>query len=120
MKQYIGYVGDPKEPISDESVVFTALYNLLYEKSQEEPDKGIIVYGGDSNRRKVRWPRVLQMAHMLEDFFVMRRQRCGKEICQNCKHWESISEVSPWMGECKKYIKRMHALERCKRWKESS
>lgn len=120
MKQDIGYIGEPKAPISDESVVFTAVYNLLYEKLQEEPHKGIIVYGGNSSKRKVSWSKVLRMAHMLEDFFSLRRQRCGEEVCQTCKHWESISEVSPWMGACKKYTKRMHALERCKKWRESS
>lgn len=120
MKQKIGHVGSTEELISDAQVVFHAVYNLLYEKIEQEPNKGIVVSKGNPNQRKVSWSKVLRMAHMLEDFFALRSQRCGEEVCQTCKYWESISEVSPWMGACKKYTKRMHALERCKKWRESS
>ncbi len=120
MKQKIGRVGSTKEPISDAQVVFYAVYNLLYEKIEQEPNKGIVVSKGNPNQRKVSWSKVMRMAHMLEDFFALRSQRCGKEVCQTCKYWESISEASTWMGACKKYTKRMHALERCKKWRESS
>lgn len=120
MKQQIGYAGDPNRALTDEDVVFAALYNLLYEKTQEEPKKGIIASKGNPNQRKVSWSKVLRMAHMMEDFFILRRQRYGEETCQTCRHWESISEVSPWMGACKKYTKRMHAMEHCKKWRGSS
>lgn len=119
MKQKIGYVGSTEEPISDAQVVFHAVYNILYEKVEQEPNKGIVTSKGNPNQRRVSWSKVLRMAHMLEDFFLIRRQRYGEETCQACKNWESISEASPWIGTCKKYTKRIHALEHCKRWRAS-
>lgn len=116
MKQYIDTV-KTEEPITDVDVVFTALYNLLYEKIQEEPNKGIVVSKGNPNQRKVHWSKVMKMAHMLEDFFTFREMHHGDKTCENCMHWRSVSEVSPHMGCCKKHNKQdMHALHCCGGW----
>lgn len=119
MKQHIGTMADPNEPLSDISVVFCAVYNLLYEKIQEEPHKGIVVSKGNPNQRKVSWDKVMLMAHALEDFFIFRKQRTGCKECQLCRHWISISKASPHMGRCNKTgVELVHAYSSCKKFKQ--
>lgn len=118
MKQKIGTMLPPDEPVSDLGVVFCALYNLLYEKLEEEPHRGIVVSKGNPNQRKATWKEVMVMAHALEDFFVFRKSRTGCRECQRCKHWESISQASPHMGRCnKKGQDPVHAFSSCKKFK---
>lgn len=117
MKQKIGTMLGPEEPISDLDVVFMALYNLLYEKIETEPNKGIIISKGNPNQRKVLWKDVMRMAHALEDFFIFRKQRTGCQVCQLCKSWESISQASPHMGCCNKRKQEpVHAFSSCKKF----
>lgn len=116
MKQKIGNMQSPDQPITDIDVVFTAMYNLIYEKLEQEPDKGIVVCKGQPNQRKVKWKEVMSIAHMLEDFFAMREQRTGCKICEECAYWKSISVASPHIGECTKYGKRyLHKFNSCKK-----
>ena len=42
MKQKIGSMKSPTEPVTDLDVFFLAVYNLIYEKIETEPRKGII------------------------------------------------------------------------------
>lgn len=117
MKQKIGTMLSPNEPISDRSVVFCALYNLLYERIETEPNKGIIVSKGNPNQRKVSWKEIMVMAHAMEDFFLFRESRTGHKECQLCSHWESISKTSPHMGRCNKRGQwPVHALSSCKKF----
>lgn len=115
MKQKIGTMRSATEPITDLDVVFVALYNLLYEKLEQEPNKGIVVSKGNPNQRKATWKEVLSIAHALEDFFIFRTHRTNFRECQLCKSWNSISETSPHMGECRKKNRRyMHAFNSCR------
>ena len=117
MKQKIDTAKLKDELITDVDVVFTALYNLLYEKIQSEPNKGIVVSKGNPNQRKVKWSEVMKMSHMLEDFFTFREMHHGNRICKNCENWRSVSSASPHMGQCIKYSRRfMHSLHCCKNW----
>lgn len=116
MKQKIGTMKSPDEPITDLDVLFVAVYNLIYEKIEQEPNKGIVVSKGNPNQRKVTWKKVMQIAHMLEDFFIMREQRTGCKTCEECDHWKCISEVSPHIGVCTNYNKNhMHKFNSCKK-----
>lgn len=116
MKQKIGTLKPINEPITDLDVAFVAIYNVLYEKLEKEPNKGIIVSKGNPNQRKATWAEVMSTAHMLEDFFVMREQRTGCKTCEECKHWESISLASPHIGKCCKYDKLLvHKFHSCKK-----
>ena len=118
MKQKIGTMLPPTEPVSDLHVVFCALYNLLYEKIEAEPNKGIVVSKGNPNQRKVTWKEVMLIAHALEDFFIFRKQRTGFKECQMCEYWESVSQASPHMGRCnKKKQEPVHAFSSCKKFK---
>ena len=115
MDQKIGYTHNTTEPVTDLDVIFTAMYNLLYEKYEQEPKKGIIVSEGNPNQRKVTWKRVLKMAHALEDFFTLRKQRTGGTCCGECMYWSSLSEASPQLGKCAKYGKEyVHPYSCCK------
>lgn len=68
MKQEIGSMKEQTgEKVTDFDVVFTALYNLIFEKLQTEPGKGIIVCKGLPNQRRVKWEKAMKMAHTLED-----------------------------------------------------
>lgn len=117
MKQIIGCLKQPDDPVTDVDVVFTALYNLLYERIEQEPGKGIVVCKGQPNERKVKWSKVMTMAHMLEDFFAFRSMRVGDRICDTCRYWKSVSPMSPHMGRCTKHNKwPMHKLHCCKNW----
>lgn len=117
MKQRIGTVRPKDKPVSDKDVVFLALYNLLAEKAESEPNKGIVFSKGNPNQRKVTWKEVIIMAHALEDFFIFREQRTGCDVCQLCKHWESVSKASPHMGRCnKKGTEPVHAFSSCKKF----
>ena len=119
MKQHIDTLRPYDDPITDIDVVFTAMYNLLYEKIQNEPNKGIVVSKGNPNQRKVLWSDVMRMAHMLEDFFIFREMHHGDQTCGNCKYWTSVSKASPHMGHCNKHNKaNMHALHCCGGWCE--
>lgn len=116
MKQKIGCL-KVEEPISDVDVVFAAVYNLIYEKLETEPNKGIIISKGNPNQRKVRWKQVLEMAHTLEDYFACRKLQTGGDVCDTCTHWKSVSEASPWLGECTLRAKRpVHKFSTCKKF----
>ena len=115
MKQKIRTMKGPTEPISDLDVIFIAVYNLLYEKIEQEPNKGIIISKGNPNQRKVKWTEIMKMAHMLEDFFSFRYSRTGGRECELCEHWKSVSLASPHMGYCKKKNKNLiHRFHSCK------
>ena len=117
MKQKIGTMLPPDAPVSDLNVVFCALYNLLYEKIETEPNKGIVVSKGNPNQRKATWKEVMLMAHAMEDFFIFRKQRTGCRECQLCEHWTSVSQASPHMGKCKKTgVELVHAFSSCKKF----
>ena len=117
MKQKIGTMLPPDAPVSDLNVVFCALYNLLYEKIETEPNKGIVVSKGNPNQRKATWKEVMLMAHAMEDFFIFRKQRTGCRECQLCEHWISVSQTAPHMGKCKKTgAELVHAFSSCKKF----
>lgn len=117
MKQKIGTMKSPEEPINDIDVVFVALYNLLYEKIEQEPDKGIVVSKGNPNQRKVTWSKVMSMAHMMEDYFILRSEKNGEHYCGECSHWKSCSKASPHMGKCDlKGERYVHRLALCKKF----
>lgn len=121
MKQKVGTLKGPGEPITDLDVAFVAFYNLLYEKIEAEPNKGIVISKGNPNQRKVRWTDVMLIAHMLEDFFILRKQRTGGDICEECEHWGSISKASPHIGVCKRYdVSYLHKFNSCKKFKRRS
>ena len=117
MKQKIGTMKPTNEPVSDMDMVFLALYNLLYEKIEAEPNKGIVFSKGNPNQRKATWKELIVMAHALEDFFIFRKQRTGCHECQLCKHWASVSQASPHMGRCnKKGVEPVHAFSSCRKF----
>lgn len=117
MKQKIGTMKPPTEPVSDMDMVFLALYNLLYEKIESEPNKGIVFSKGNPNQRKATWKEIIIMAHALEDFFTFRKQRTGCKECQLCKYWTSVSQASPHMGHCKKKgVEPVHAFSSCRKF----
>ena len=117
MKQKIGTMLPPDAQVSDLNVVFCALYNLLYEKIEAEPNKGIVVSKGNHNQRKATWKEVMLIAHAMEDFFTFRKQRTGCRECQMCEHWTSVSQASPHMGKCKKTgVEPVHAFSSCKKF----
>lgn len=117
MKQKIGTMKSPNEPITDLDVAFVAFYNLVYEKLETEPKRGLIISKGNPNQRKAYWSEVMEIAHMLEDFFILRKQRTGRNTCELCKHWESVSEASPHIGKCKnRNIHHIHKFNSCKRF----
>ena len=117
MKQKIGTMKPINEPVSDMDMVFLALYNLLYERIESEPNKGIVFSKGNPNQRKATWKELIVMAHALEDFFTFRQQRTGCKECQLCQHWQSISKASPHMGRCLKNKQEpVHAFSSCKRF----
>lgn len=117
MKQKIGTMKSPNEPVSDTDMVFLALYNLLYERIENEPNKGIVFSKGNPNQRKATWKELIIMAHALEDFFIFRKQRTGCKECQLCKHWVSVSQASPHMGRCnKKGVEPVHAFSSCRKF----
>lgn len=115
MKQQIGILKSSTEPITDLDVVFVALYNLLYEKIEQEPTKGIVISKGNPNQRKATWSEVMQIAHMLEDFFTLRKQRTKNKTCEECIHWKSVSKASPHIGKCIRHKKEsLHKFNSCK------
>lgn len=117
MKQRIPTMRQLTDPVTDVDVVFTALYNLLYERIEQEPNKGIIICKGQPNERRVKWQKVMSLAHMMEDFFTFRAMRVGDRTCGNCRYFKSISTASPHMGRCIKSNKEpMHVLHCCKNW----
>lgn len=117
MKQKIGTMKSVNEPVSDLDMVFLALYNLLYEKIEKEPNKGIVFSKGNPNQRKATWKELIVMAHALEDFFIFRKQRTGCQACQLCEHWTSVSQASPHMGRCnKKGVEPVHAFSSCRKF----
>ena len=119
MKQKIGTMKPSNEPVSDMDMVFLALYNLLYERAENEPNKGIVFSKGNPNQRKATWKELLIMAHALEDFFIFRKQRTGCKECQLCKHWTSVSQASPHMGRCtKKGVEPVHAFSSCRKFSQ--
>lgn len=118
MKQKIGTLKGPEEPITDLDAAFVAFYNLLYEKIEYEPKKGIVISKGLPNQRKVTWKELMAIAHMLEDFFAMRKQRTGGDICELCKSWAPSSVESPHIGFCNRHNKPLvHKFNSCKGFK---
>lgn len=119
MKQLIGTMKDPTESIDDIDVLFVAVYNLLYEKIQQEPKKGIVVSKGNPNQRKVIWKEIMEIAHEMEDYFTFRKLRTGCDICEKCKHFQSMSEVSPHKGQCRaRGCTLVHGWGSCQRYFE--
>ena len=117
MKQKISTMKPVNEPVSDLDMVFLALYNLLYEKIEKEPNKGIVFSKGNPNQRKATWKELIIMAHALEDFFTFRKQRTGCQVCHLCEHWTSVSQASPHMGRCKKIgVEPVHAFSSCRKF----
>ena len=116
LKQKIGALKPIDEPVTDLDVVFVTIYNILYEKIEQEPNKGIVISKGNPNQRKATWKEIMSIAHMLEDFFTMREQRTGCRTCEECTYWESMSAASPHIGKCTKYGKEyLHKLNSCKK-----
>lgn len=116
MKQLIGTMKDPSEPVDDLDVLFVAVYNLLYEKIQQEPKKGIVVSKGNPNQRKATWKEIMKIAHEMEDYFMFRKLRTGCDICGKCKNFQSTSDVSPYKGQCKaRGLTLVHAWGSCQR-----
>lgn len=121
MKQKIGIVKQAEDPISDLDVVFCAVYNLLYEKLEAEPNKGIVVSKGSPNQRKETWESVLLLAHMVEDYLRIHVQGDKGFQCDNCSHWRGISNQSPHIGECSlRKRKPVHKWYHCKKFQEGS
>lgn len=119
MKQRIGIMKDTTEPIDDLDVLFVAMYNLLYEKIQKEPKKGIVVSKGNPNQRKVTWSEIMEIAHKAEDYFMFRKLRTGCDVCEKCKNFQSVSEVSPHRGHCKaRGLTLVHGWGSCQRYFE--
>ena len=101
MKQHIGTMKSTTEPIDDLDVLFVAIYNLLYEKIQQEPKKGIVVSKGNPNQRKATWKEIMEIAHEMEDYFMFRKLRTGCDICEHCNNFQSVSDISPHRGQCR-------------------
>lgn len=117
MKQKIGTLLPSNEEVSDINVFFVAVYNLIYERIEKEPGKGIVVSKGNPNQRKATWEEVMHIAHMMEDFFMCRKLKHGGRECMLCKNWNSTSKSSPHLGACdKKKGCIVHALSSCKRF----
>ena len=115
MKQKIGTVKGPTDKITDLDVAFVAFYNLLYEKIESEPKKGIVVSKGNPNQRKETWKNIMLIAHMIEDFFILRKQRTGNDCCEECEYWKPISVTSPHIGMCTRYNRDyIHKMSSCK------
>lgn len=115
MKQQIGIAKNPTDPIDDLDVLFFAVYNLLYERIQQEPGKGVVVSKGNPNQRKATWSEVMEIAHAAEDYFLFRRARTGCDTCEHCKGFQSVSEVSPHRGICKtRNLSLIHGWGSCK------
>lgn len=101
-------------------MLFLAVYNVLYEKFQQEPKKGIVACKGKLNQRKMTWENLLNVAHELEDYFTLRKIRTGCSTCNFCKYWKSVSTNSPYIGECTfRGIQYVHAWGSCKKFKEN-
>ena len=119
MKQLIGSMKSPEDPVSDLDLLFTAVYNVLYEKHLQEPEKGVVVAKGTPQQRRATWSELLKLAHVLEDFFIFRDMRTENKYCDTCTYWKSISKESPHMGECiRRGIRPVHAWSCCKKHKE--
>lgn len=119
MKQQIGTMKSSTDSIEDLDVLFIALYNLLYEKIQAEPKKGIVVSKGNPNQRKVTWKEIMDITHEAEDYFTLRRARTGCDICEHCNGFQSVSEISPHIGKCNtRGIPLIHGWGSCKKYSE--
>lgn len=119
MKQKIGTLHPAEKPVTDLDALFVALYNLLYEKLEKEPNKGIVVCKGEPCQRRITWKELMSIAHALEDYFTLRTNKAGGRCCEACEHWVSISEASPHLGKCNKKSKRpIHAMGFCKGFSE--
>lgn len=116
MKQRIKSMKSSGEPVTALDLIFTAIYNVLYEKHLQEPEKGIVVAKGTPQQRRATWSELLKLAHTLEDFFTFRDMRTGHKSCNTCTHWKPISKESPHMGECtRRGIRPVHAWSCCKK-----
>ena len=119
MKQQIGTMKGSDEDIDDLDLLFVAVYNLLYEKIQQEPKKGIVISKGNPNQRKATWKEIMSIAHELEDYFTFHKVRTGCDTCGKCNNFQSVSEVSPYKGQCKaRGLTLVHAWGSCQRYFE--
>lgn len=117
MKQKIGSMKSPTEPVTDLDIFFLAAYNLIYEKIEAEPNKGIIINKGEETQRKAKWKEIMAIAHVVEDFFTFREMRVGGDTCSDCKYWKSLSSDSPHMGRCiKNKAEPIHTMNSCKKF----
>lgn len=117
MKQQIGTMKTKDEPISDLDVLFVAIYNVLFEKIQKEPEKGIVVSKGNPNQRKMTWKEIMTIAHEVEDYFMFRQLRTGCDTCDHCDGWKSVSSTSPYRGRCsKRGLNLIHAWGNCRKF----
>lgn len=117
MKQRVTDLIPEDRPVSDLDALFLAVYNLIYEKIQLEPNKGIVVSKGKPNQRKVPWTTVMKTAHELEDYFRLREQNTNGRICEECSSWSSQSKASPYLGLCsRKGDSYVHGLSSCKKF----
>lgn len=114
MKQHIGTMKTPAEAIDDLDVLFVAVYNLIYEKMQEEPNKGIVVSKGNPNQRRATWDEVMRIAHQAEDYFTIRKMRTGCDTCENCSNFDLVNNYSR-LGNCKaRNLILVHSWGSCK------
>lgn len=119
MKQHITSMKPETEVVTDVDLLFLAVYNLLYDRMQQEPNKGIVFNKGKHNQAKATWSELMESAHMLEDFFIFRQMRNGSRRCELCRCWKPMSPASPHMGFCSKQKKPyIHKLHCCKSWEE--
>lgn len=121
MRERIESLYPKDETISDLNAVFRVVYNLLAEKIEEDPTKGMVLSRGNPNQRKISWTKAMRLAHMLEDYFMFRKKLIGDNRCENCIYWSSISEASPHMGCCQKRNKTpIHKWYICKKFEGMS
>lgn len=105
------------EELDDLDVFFVAVYNLIYEKLEQEPKRGIWLNKGLPTERKVRWKELMEIAHSMEDFFTFRKIRQGPGICKTCRDYQTESVQSPHMGTCIFHgTTPIHWLNRCKHY----
>ena len=114
MKQRVGIMKPEDEEITQLEATFVAIYSLLLDQIEKEPNKGIVIQKGKPNQYKLRWKDAMLCAHALEDYFTLRDPMKGAAICERCKHWESTSTASPHLGFCRKKKRAMHSLSCCK------
>ena len=120
MKQKVDILIPDDEEITDIQATFVAMYSLLLDRMEKEPNKGMVIQKGKPNQYKLKWKRAMYCLHMMEDYFTLRDPKKGAAVCERCRHWDSISIQSPHLGKCRKKQTLVHALSCCKDLKEYS